>query len=232
MPIDKELVRQAEVERARIPPLSQLGRSDMACDMLYFHEHVQPTKASDLGAAARGIEIHCNLPAYLDHLVRIRRATDLEIFDSLAKGVGAEAWGFCRNFETTTPLTRTKSSPLLPGSAVLLPVQTLGELFSLLVRKAGRAPAKARVALLSWRDAFSLIETSADVMVAAADLATDHRLSIWEAVILSAAAEAGCRLLLSEDLQEGYTWKGVTVTNPFRTPRHELLASLLTASGS
>jgi predicted nucleic acid-binding protein len=120
----------------------------------------------------------------------------------------------------------------LPGGAVLLPVQTLGELFSLLVRKAGRTPAKARKAILSWRDAFSLIETSADVMVAAADLATDHQLSIWDAVILSAAAEAGCRLLLSEDLQEGFTWKGVTVTNPFMTPRHELLASLLTDSAS
>jgi len=33
----------------------------------------------------------------------------------------------------------------LPEGAVLLPVQTLGELFNLLVRKTGRAPAKARV---------------------------------------------------------------------------------------
>ena len=107
----------------------------------------------------------------------------------------------------------------LPESAVLLPVQTLGELFNVLVRKAGRAPAKARKAILSWRDAFSLIETSAEVMLAAADLATDHQLSIWDAVILSATAEGGCRLLLSEDLQEGFTWKGVTVTNPF-APRN------------
>ena len=36
-----------------------------------------------------------------------------------------------------------------------------------------------------------------------------------DAVILSAAAESGCRLLLSQDLQEGFTWNGVTVTNPF-----------------
>ena len=37
----------------------------------------------------------------------------------------------------------------LPQGAVLLPVQTLGELFNLLVQKAGRAPAKARSAILS-----------------------------------------------------------------------------------
>jgi predicted nucleic acid-binding protein len=118
----------------------------------------------------------------------------------------------------------------LPEGAVLLPAQTLGELFNLLVRKAGREPTKARKAILSWQDTFSLIETSAQVMLAAADLATDHQLGIWDAVILSAAAEAGCRLLLSEDLQEGFTWRGVTVTNPFATPKHELLAALLGAN--
>jgi predicted nucleic acid-binding protein len=118
----------------------------------------------------------------------------------------------------------------LPEGAALLPVQALGELFHLLVRKAGRTPAKARKALLSWQDAFPVIETSAEVMLAAADLATDHRLSIWDAVILSAAAEAGCRLLLSEDMQEGFTWKGVSVTNPFAIPRNELLQALLHAN--
>jgi predicted nucleic acid-binding protein len=115
----------------------------------------------------------------------------------------------------------------LPEGATLLPVQTLGELFNLLVRKARRPPAKARKAILSWQDAFPLIETSAQVMLAAADLATDHQLSIWDSVILSAATESGCRLLLSEDLQEGFTWKGVTVTNPFAPSKHELLTALL-----
>jgi len=118
----------------------------------------------------------------------------------------------------------------LPEGATLLPVQVLGELFNLLVRKAGRTRAKARTAILSWRDAFPVIETSDEIMLAAADLATDHQLGIWDAVIMSAAAEAGCRLLLSEDLQQGFTWKGVTITNPFSTATHPLLESLLTIS--
>ena len=133
-----------------------------------------------------------------------------------------------------TPMKKTALDLVqrLPNGVTLLPVQTLGELFNLLVRKAGRSPAKARKAILSWQDAFPLIETSAEVMVAAADLATDHQLSIWDSVILSAAAEAGCRLLLSEDLQDGFTWKGVTVTNPFARSKHELLAALLAAPES
>ena len=98
----------------------------------------------------------------------------------------------------------------LPVGAVVLPVQTLGELFNVLVRKAKRRPARARAAVLSWRDAYPVVETSAAVMVNATDLASDHGLTIWDSVVLAASAEAECRLLLSEDLQEGFTWRGVT----------------------
>jgi predicted nucleic acid-binding protein len=116
----------------------------------------------------------------------------------------------------------------LPSGAVVLPVQTLGELFHVLVRRAKRRPVRARAAVLSWRDAYQTVETSATVMIHATDLASEHGLTIWDSVVLAAAAEAECRLLLSEDLQNGFTWRGVTVTNPFAASLHPLLAALLT----
>ena len=85
--------------------------------------------------------------------------------------------------------------------------------------------------MLSWRDAYLVVETSAAVMVNAMDLACDHGLTIWDSVVLAASAEAKCRLLLSDDLQAGFTWRGVTVTNPFAPALHPLLAALLTAPG-
>ncbi|MCO5121137.1 MAG: PIN domain-containing protein [Burkholderiaceae bacterium] len=115
----------------------------------------------------------------------------------------------------------------LPPDAAVVPVQVLGELFNVLVRKAGRSRAEARNALLGWRDGFAAVDTTPEAMLIAADLATDHRFSIWDAVVLSVASQAGCRLLLSEDLQDGFTWGGVTVANPFASPRHALLESLL-----
>ena len=115
----------------------------------------------------------------------------------------------------------------LPAEAVHIPVQALGELFQVLIKKARRSPQKARAAILNWRDAFPLIDTSASVMLAAADLVVDHQIGVWDSVILSAAAEAECRLLLSEDLQNGFTWRGVTVTNPFLSSKHPVLAALL-----
>jgi len=115
----------------------------------------------------------------------------------------------------------------LPAESTFLPVQVLGELFHVLVRKAARPPKQARAAILSWQDTFPQIETSPSVLKSAIDLSADHRLSIWDAVVLSAGAAAGCRLLLSEDLHEGFTWNGVTVTNPFASKLNELLADLL-----
>jgi predicted nucleic acid-binding protein len=115
----------------------------------------------------------------------------------------------------------------LPEESTLLPAQTLGELFSVLVRKAGRSKSAARLSILHWGDSFPLIDTSSSVLLAAMDLAADHQLSLWDAVILASAADAGCRLLLSEDFQDGFTWSGVTVTNPFSPSRHALLDAML-----
>ncbi len=108
-----------------------------------------------------------------------------------------------------------------------VPVQVLGELFHVLVRKAKWTSKQARASILDWQDTFSLIETSAPVLFTAAELSAYHNIAIWDAVVLSAASASGCRLLLSQDLQSGFTWSGVTVVNPFAETRHVLLSQLL-----
>lgn len=73
-----------------------------------------------------------------------------------------------------------------------------------------------------------MVQTTEAAEVAALEDATTHRLGIWDSVMICAAAESGCRLLLSEDLQHGFAW-GVAVVNPFAAPRHPLLEALLTS---
>src|SRR5712671_6729016 len=82
-----------EIERKQksIPPLSQSRYGDMACETLYVCKHVQGARLGESEPAARGIQIHEVLASYLNHLVRARRATDLEVFDPLMKGTGDEA---------------------------------------------------------------------------------------------------------------------------------------------
>jgi len=98
---------------------------------------------------------------------------------------------------------------------IIVPVQVLGELFVVLVRKAGRGAAEARAAIMQWSDGFEVAETTAAVLFEAMEIATGHRLAFWDAMMVAVAAQAGCRLLLSEDLQDGFLWRGVTVRNPF-----------------
>jgi predicted nucleic acid-binding protein len=93
---------------------------------------------------------------------------------------------------------------------IILPVQALGELFVVLTRKAGRPAAEARAAVLGWQDAYPVADTSPAVLLEAMELATSHHFALWDAIMLAAAAQAGCRLLLSEDMQDGFTWRGVT----------------------
>jgi predicted nucleic acid-binding protein len=66
-------------------------------------------------------------------------------------------------------------------------------------------------------DAYPVSDRSSAVMINAADLAADHQLAIWDSVIIAATAEAGCRLLLSEDLQEGFSLARRHRHQPVRT---------------
>jgi hypothetical protein len=54
-----------------------------------------------------------------------------------------------------------------------------------------------------------------------------HGMQIREALILAVAAENHCRLLLSEDLHSGFTWRGLTVVDPFAPKSHPLLKGVL-----
>jgi predicted nucleic acid-binding protein len=114
----------------------------------------------------------------------------------------------------------------IPDGRLVVPAEALAGLFNVLVRKARLERAIARSLVLTWRAAYPGLETSQAVPARALDLATDHRLGVWDAVMLSAASEAGCRLLPSADMHEGFAWGDVTVVNPFAPMPHKLLDNL------
>jgi predicted nucleic acid-binding protein len=118
----------------------------------------------------------------------------------------------------------------LPSGETVLPAQTLGELSRVLTGKAKRSPSQAREAVLGWADSFEVADSSWFAFQAALDLTVDHQLQMWDALILAVAAENHCRLLISEDFQNGFTWRGVTVVNPFAAKLSPLLAGVLRSS--
>lgn len=113
---------------------------------------------------------------------------------------------------------KTLAGGILKGFAeeeIVLPAQALGELFTVLTRKARWPAAQARAAVLGWQDAYPVADTSAAVLVEAMEISCVHQFSLWDAVMIAVAAQAGCRLLLSEDMHDGFIWRGVTIRNPF-----------------
>jgi predicted nucleic acid-binding protein len=115
----------------------------------------------------------------------------------------------------------------LSAETALLPAQTLGELYRVVTGKANRDATTAKQAILGWADSFEVADSSWSAFQSALDLSADHGLQIWDALILSVAAENRCRLLVTEDLHNGFTWRGVTVVNPFVEPPSQLLTSIL-----
>jgi predicted nucleic acid-binding protein len=115
----------------------------------------------------------------------------------------------------------------LTDQELILPAQALGELTRVLIGKAKRTPTASRDAVLGWADSFEVADSTWPAFQAAFDLIADHQLSMWDALILAVAAENHCRLLLSEDFHNGFTWRGVTVVDPFCAQLHPLLAHLL-----
>jgi len=97
-----------------------------------------------------------------------------------------------------------------------LSVQVLQEFFVTVTRRVARPLSVDEAAdrireFAAWR-VFS--PTVADVL-AAIDLQKQTRLSFWDAMVVRAAAESGCDILWTEDLNDGQTIRGVHVRNPF-----------------
>ena len=112
---------------------------------------------------------------------------------------------------------------LLDRADLVLSVQVLQEFYAQATRHSREDPLPhdTAVALIESWLRFRVVETTVQLVVDA--LATKRRwqLSYWDAAIVEAARSGGCSTLLTEDLQSGMNFAGVTVTNPFSSLRSD-----------
>ncbi len=112
----------------------------------------------------------------------------------------------------------------LPGESLLIPLQAAAETLRWLIRKAKLPPSEAARSVARWTSHYAVQPTDRAVLEGALELVAKHKLQVFDAIILAAAAEARASLLLSEDMHEGFRWRGVTVVNPFAaTPSRAML---------
>jgi predicted nucleic acid-binding protein len=96
----------------------------------------------------------------------------------------------------------------------VLSMQVLQEYFVTVTRKLGVEVnvARRKVELLSEFDVAS--PDVADIL-AAIDSHRLHGFSFWDSLILRSAKQAGCKILLTEDLQDKREIDGIRIVNPF-----------------
>jgi predicted nucleic acid-binding protein len=121
------------------------------------------------------------------------------------------------------PSERTKASranELLDERDVVLSVQVLQEFYVQATRESRRDPLthEQATALVESFLRFPVLETTAELVLAA--MATRHRygISYWDAAILESARAAGCDIVWSEDLDHGTDFDGIRVEDPFGSP--------------
>ena len=125
-------------------------------------------------------------------------------------------------FDSNVPLYLLSAEPgkaeraeaLLAGGGVIS-VQVLNEFAAVARRKSDLSWVEIREILTTLRTLCRVEAVTAATHDLGLEIAERHGLSLYDSLIVAAASLAGCRVLYSEDMQDGQTIGGVTIRNPF-----------------
>lgn len=110
------------------------------------------------------------------------------------------------------------AAEILTCTDLVLSVQVLQEFYvqATHLRRPDALPHDIATRLIQKWLRFRVQENTVAVLQSALTLKDRFQTSYWDAAILAAAKAARCEHLLSEDLNHGQDYDGVTVINPFR----------------
>lgn len=113
---------------------------------------------------------------------------------------------------------RDTAANLIDTCDCVLSIQVLQEFYHQVTRPSRSTTLPVDIArgfVMSWMR-FPVVENTSQILLAAIGIAQQNKLSIWDALIVAAAQEAGCDRLLTEDLSHGQRFSNLRVENPFR----------------
>ncbi len=121
-------------------------------------------------------------------------------------------------FDTADEAKRQRALAVLGEHPnAVISTQVLLEWFTIVTRKlTPPMPGADATAVMESLTRLDVVSADAELTLRAARTAVEAQLSVWDAMVIEAAAIAGCTTILTEDLNEGQTIRGVRVVNPFR----------------
>jgi predicted nucleic acid-binding protein len=96
-----------------------------------------------------------------------------------------------------------------------LTLQSLSEFYVVVTRKGMMPRPEAAAQINDWISYFPITTASITAARTALTDAVAGRAAYWDALLVATAAEAGCSLILTEDMADGATLGGVEIHNPF-----------------
>jgi predicted nucleic acid-binding protein len=121
-------------------------------------------------------------------------------------------------FDESEPYKRHISLEILNAAASngsRLALQAIGEFYAAVTRRGILMPMRAAQEVENFAKAFQTFLPSPSAYTLAAREAARGTFSYWDAVLLISANDAGCDVILSEDMADGARLGTVSVRNPF-----------------
>jgi predicted nucleic acid-binding protein len=109
----------------------------------------------------------------------------------------------------------------------VVPAQVLGEYLRFVQRRVPVAFEEAVRQASIYQAAFLTPPTTVAVIDNAAELARAHGMQFWDCVICAASIEAGAKVLMTEDMQDGRMVEGLRLLNPFSPANAGAVETLL-----
>ena len=110
---------------------------------------------------------------------------------------------------------KANAAETLVASGGIVSVQVLNEFASVATRKLHMLIPEVREVLRTVRRLCTVHSLSVESHDQGLEVADRYQLSVYDAMIVASAHQAGCKSLYTEDLQDGMVILGLTIRNPF-----------------
>ncbi|MYE55398.1 MAG: PIN domain-containing protein [Chloroflexi bacterium] len=123
-------------------------------------------------------------------------------------------------YDVREPIKQARAQEVLKqgieNETAILSVQVIGEFFTVVTKRILK-PLSAEEAeqALDLLSILPIIDLDSRMVRHAIAIHRQHGIAYWDALIVAAAHRAECTQILTEDLNAGQSYSGVTVVNPF-----------------
>jgi predicted nucleic acid-binding protein len=119
------------------------------------------------------------------------------------------------------PVKRAMSADLLrrtiANHTLVLSPQNLNECYRVLIQRRRLVPEAAARSYLTYLMPWCIAPLDAQTTRRAWGVQDEAGLAWWDALLAASALMAGCKLFISEDMQDGQLISGMRIVNPFGT---------------